>query len=100
MEFWKINKAIGMTEMDIVKINNLLVEIIIVISLLFGTILACYLSQHFVLYIEDLFELEGLQCRLSGSSVVGLYLACNLLFILGKCIKIRKKENKSVGKNL
>lgn len=87
MEFWKINKSIGMTDIDIIKINSVLVEIVLGISLLFGATLAYFLNQYFVSYIKALFEMEELNCKLSGRSVLGLYFVCNLLFLLGKWMK-------------
>lgn len=82
MEFWRINKAIGMTNLDIIKINSVLVEMVIGFSLLFGTILAYLLNQYFVSYVKELFDMEELNCKLSGISVLGLYCVCNLVVIM------------------
>lgn len=92
LEFWKINKSIGMTDIDIIKINSVLVELVIGFSLLFGTILAYFLNQYFLSYVKNLFELKELNCKLSGISILGLWIVCNLLFLLGVWMRRHTKK--------
>lgn len=101
--FWLLNRSLGMTKRDILKINIFLIQIITMVSIFIGTVLEHFLNGYFMDYIIDLFELEELNCSLSWKHVFILYVLCNTLFWMyqkakevGQSLQQRRKNKREL----
>lgn len=98
-KFWNICYNMGLTNKDICFINLIIAECILVFAFFIGTILAIRLNDYFLVYMQDLFHFSTLECSISKTAILFIFMCCSILICtLTYFSKVNKNKTSAADK--